>query len=50
MAFITDPLIDYFPFYNKFRAVSSIQVVLEFCLPISASIGLYNLFLQRKKV
>ena len=24
--------------------ISSIQVVLEFCLPISASIGLYNLF------
>ena len=49
MPFITDLLIDYFPFYNKFRAVSSIQVVLEFCLPISASIGLYNLFYKEKK-
>ena len=41
---LTQFFIDYFPFYNKFRAVSSIQVILEFCFPILASIGLYQLF------
>ena len=36
--------IDYVPFYNKFRAVSSIQVILEFAVPLLAVIGL-NKFL-----
>ncbi|UJH67161.1 YfhO family protein [Allomuricauda sp. SCSIO 65647] len=27
-------MIDHFPLYNKFRAVSSIQVVLELCVPV----------------
>lgn len=27
-------MIDYFPLYNKFRAVSSIQVILELCMPV----------------
>ena len=47
---ITDFFIYNFPFYNKFRAVSSIQVILEICLPISASIGLYYLFYNDKKL
>ena len=37
---LTDFFIDYTPFYNKFRAVSSIQVVLELCFPILAALGL----------
>lgn len=37
---LTNFFIDYIPFYNKFRAVSSIQVVLEFCFPVMASLGL----------
>ncbi|GJH40687.1 membrane protein [Capnocytophaga sp. HP1101] len=37
---LTDFMIDYFPLYNKFRAVSSIQVILELCVPILAIIGL----------
>ena len=37
---LTDFFIDYIPFYNKFRAVSSIQVVLELCFPILAALGL----------
>ena len=28
--------------YNKFRAVSSIQIILEFAIPLLAAIGLYN--------
>ena len=47
---ITDFFIYNFPFYNKFRAVSSIQVILEICLPVSASIGLYYLFYNDKKI
>lgn len=41
---LTDFMIDYFPMYNKFRAVSSIQVVLELCIPVLAIIGLSKFF------
>ena len=41
---LTEFFIDYFPLYNKFRAVSSIQVILEFCFPVLACLGLYRLF------
>lgn len=41
---LTDLFIDYFPLYNKFRAVSSIQVVLELCIPILGIFGLVKLF------
>ena len=37
---LTDFFIEYIPLYNKFRAVSSIQVLLELLLPILATIGL----------
>ena len=40
ISFLTQFFIDYVPFYNKFRAVSSIQVVLEFCFPVLAVLGL----------
>lgn len=43
ISFLTDFLIEYFPMYNKFRAVSSIQVVLELCIPVLAIIGLFYL-------
>ena len=33
-------LVDYFPLYNKFRAVSSAQVLLELCVPLLAVWGL----------
>lgn len=41
---LTNFMIDYFPLYNKFRAVSSIQVILELCVPILAVLGLRELF------
>lgn len=37
--------IEFVPLYDKFRAVSSIQVILELCLPLMAVMGLYKLFL-----
>ncbi|MEY8849312.1 YfhO family protein [Psychroserpens sp. XS_ASV72] len=43
-AFITNFFIDYVPLYNKFRAVSSIQVILELCVPVLAIFGLVKLF------
>ncbi|MCM4166173.1 hypothetical protein KCTC52924_03095 [Arenibacter antarcticus] len=41
---LTDLMIDYFPMYNKFRAVSSIQVILELCAPVLAILALAALF------
>ncbi|WP_421807336.1 YfhO family protein [Flagellimonas sp.] len=41
---LTEFMIDYFPLYNKFRAVSSIQVVLELCLPVLGILGIRELF------
>lgn len=41
---ITDLMIDYFPLYDKFRAISSIQVILELCLPALAILGLHAYF------
>ncbi|WP_142785990.1 YfhO family protein [Changchengzhania lutea] len=41
---LTDFFIDYVPLYNKFRAVSSIQVILELCIPLLAIFGLVRLF------
>ena len=42
--FLTDFFIDYVPLYNKFRAVTSIQVILELCIPVLAIFGLVRLF------
>ncbi len=35
---LTDFMIDHFPGYNKFRTVSSILVVAEFCIPLLAAL------------
>ena len=40
---LTNFFIDYIPLYNKFRAVSSIQVILEMCIPVLAALGLSKL-------
>ncbi|WP_442845791.1 YfhO family protein [Leeuwenhoekiella sp. H156] len=42
LAWFTDLWIDYFPLYNKFRAVTSIQVIAELCVPVLAIFGLYK--------
>lgn len=39
---LTDFFIHYVPLYDKFRAVSSIQVVLELCVPVLAIMGLQS--------
>ncbi|MBU2951973.1 YfhO family protein [Tamlana agarivorans] len=44
LGFLTDFFIDFVPLYNKFRAVSSIQVLLELCIPALAIFGLVGLF------
>ena len=44
LSFLTDFMIDFFPMYDKFRAVSSIQVILEFCIPLMAVFGLQKFF------
>ncbi|RVT71377.1 hypothetical protein EOD40_17200 [Flavobacterium sufflavum] len=41
---LTDFFIDHIPMYNKFRAVSSIQVILELCFPVLAVMGLQSFF------
>lgn len=46
---LTNFFIDYVPLYNKFRAVSSIQVIVELCVPILAVFGLYRLFNDLEK-
>ncbi|WP_290840758.1 YfhO family protein [Flavobacterium sp.] len=50
---LTDFFIHYVPLYDKFRAVSSIQVVLELCVPVLAIMGLQSFFAadndERKK-
>lgn len=41
---LTHFFIDFVPMYNKFRAVSSIQVLLELCIPVLAIMGLQAFF------
>ncbi|MBA0884670.1 YfhO family protein [Flavobacterium undicola] len=41
---LTDFFIEYVPMYDKFRAVSSIQVILELCIPVLAVMGLQSFF------
>ncbi|MCL8538795.1 YfhO family protein [Chryseobacterium gallinarum] len=45
---LSDFFIDYVPFYNKFRAPSSILVVVELLFPLIAILGLYNFFTDEK--
>ena len=46
---LTNFFIDYVPMYNKFRAISSIQVILELCMPVLAVLGLQSFFKAEEK-
>jgi len=48
VAIVTDFFIDYVPMYDKFRAVSSIQVLLELCVPVLAILGLQSFFINEE--
>jgi len=41
---LTNIFIDYVPLYNKFRAVSSIQIIAELCVPILGVLALKQFF------
>lgn len=43
LEFLTNFFIDYVPLYNKFRAVTSIQVILELCIPVLGIFALVRL-------
>lgn len=43
LSWLTNFFIDYVPLYNKFRSVSSIQVIAEICIPLLGLIGLHQL-------
>ena len=49
LSVLTDFFIDYVPLYDKFRAVSSIQVLLELCVPVIAIMGLQSFFTEDKE-
>ncbi|MFY9243568.1 MAG: YfhO family protein [Polaribacter sp.] len=44
LEFLTNFFIDYVPLYNKFRAVSSIQIIAELCVPILGVLALKEFF------
>ena len=44
LSFLTEFFINNVPLYNKFRAVSSIQVIIELVVPILAVVGLHQYF------
>lgn len=46
---VSDLFIDFVPFYNKFRAPSSILVVVELLFPLIAMVGLYRFFNSNEK-
>ncbi|MES2575451.1 MAG: YfhO family protein [Bacteroidota bacterium] len=46
---LTDFFIENVPMYNKFRAVSSIQVILELCFPVLAVMGIQSFFNLEKE-
>ncbi len=45
---LSDLFIDFVPFYNKFRAPSSILVVVELLFPLIAIVGLYRFYTDEK--
>lgn len=50
LEWLTNFFIDYVPLYDKFRAVTSIQVIIELCIPILAAVGLWQFFNERNSL
>lgn len=48
MAWLTNFFIDHFPFYNKFRSVSSMLVIAEITIPLLAVMALQEIFSNPK--
>jgi hypothetical protein len=49
LPFISDLFFDYFPLYNKFRAVESTLVIAALCFPILAILALNEVLVNREK-
>ena len=49
LPFISDLFFDYFPLYNKFRAVESTLVIAALCFPILAILALNEVIINREK-
>jgi len=47
LGFLTNFFIDYVPLYNKFRAVSSIQVITELAIPLLGILALKEFFSEK---
>ena len=45
--FLTDFFINYIPLYNKFRAVSSFQVIAELCIPLMGFLAVREFFFSK---
>ncbi|MDB2685539.1 hypothetical protein N9Y11_06075, partial [Flavobacteriaceae bacterium] len=45
--FLTDFFINYIPLYNKFRAVSSFQVIAELCIPLLGFLAVREFFFSK---
>tara|TARA_R110002073_G_scaffold306012_5_gene475164 strand:- start:4644 stop:7061 length:2418 start_codon:yes stop_codon:yes gene_type:complete len=48
--FLTNLFIDYVPLYNKFRAVSSIQVIAELCVPLLGILAIKEFFSKNRTI
>ena len=49
MMWLTELFMNYFPYYNKFRAVSSILIVAEITMPLLGFLALHQLFTDKDK-
>jgi hypothetical protein len=50
LMWLTDFFLDYFPGYNKFRAVTMILVVAELCVPLMGVLFLHQLYTKREAI
>ena len=50
LSWFTDLWVDYVPLYDKFRAVTSVQVITELCVPALGILGLYAFMTSKETV